>query len=181
MPGESLIAHWTPHTFLMKGIQLMLVIHVMILASHVSKGGLANVAFVDRLGMSHSQMVAQNIGTSKNCLAYVTLVRRHGAVRSSVTVQLEMLLELQTFVESLPANFANGRHFASVLSHMVQKVFFFAEDKATDVTSVLDFARMDGNVLLEAVEAGELTLADGAHEEARVVLHGSAGIGHFWD
>ena len=59
-----------------------------------------------------------------------------------------------------------------MLPHVIQKILLFAEDVAAGVALVLDPAGVDGDVLLEAVEAGELPGADGAPEEAAVVLLG---------
>ena len=50
--GEALVAHGTPHTFLVEGVQLVLVVHVMVLASHVSEGCVTHVALVNSLGVS---------------------------------------------------------------------------------------------------------------------------------
>ena len=91
--GESLIADWTPHAFLMESIQLMLVVHVMILAAHVAKGGLADVALVHRLGMGDGQVVAQHVRTRKAGLADVAFVGGHGGIGAGVAMQFKMLLQ----------------------------------------------------------------------------------------
>ena len=77
MPGKALIAHGTPDTLLMKSIQLVLVVHVMIFATDVAKGGLTNVAFVHRLGVRHGQMVAEDVGSSEAALTNVAFVGGH--------------------------------------------------------------------------------------------------------
>ena len=63
-----------------------------------------------------------------------------------------------------------------MLPHVVQQVLLLPEDVTADVTTVLDSARVDGDVLLEAVEAGKFPAADAAHEESAVVLDGSSGV-----
>ena len=65
----------------------------------------------------------------------------------------------------------------TALPKVVQQVLLLPEDVPADVATVLDSARVDGDVLLEAVEAGELPAADGAHEKAAVVLNGGRGVG----
>ncbi len=89
-----------------------------------------------------------------------------------------MLLEFQTFVESLPAHLANRRDFASVLAHVIQQVLLLAEHVAAHVAFVLDFPGVNGNVLFQAVEPGKFPLANGAHEESGVVLRRRIGILH---
>ena len=57
---------------------------------------------------------------------------------------------------------------------MVEQVLALAEDVAAEVAAVLDAARVDGDVLAEAVEAGELAAADPAPVEAALVLRHAA-------
>ena len=106
----------------------------------------------------------------------MALVRRHAAVRAVVAVKLEMLLQFEALVEGLATDLADGRHLPSVLAHVVHQVLLLAEDVPAHVAFVLDFPRVDGDVLLEAVEAGELAIADGAHEESGVVLDGGSRV-----
>ena len=94
-------------------------------------------------------------------------------------MHLEVLLQLQRLVECLAADLANGTDLPGVLSHVVQQVLLLPEDVPADVATVLDSARVDGDVLLEAVKSGKLAAADAAHEEAAVVLNRGRGIGHF--
>ena len=63
-----------------------------------------------------------------------------------------------------------------MLPHVVQQVLLLAEHIPTGVTLVLDAPGVYGDVLLEAVEAGELPGADGAPEEPAVVLLSVPGI-----
>ena len=108
MTGKALIAHRAPDAFLMKSIQLVLVVHVMILATDISKGGLTDVAFIDGLSMSHGQVSAKYIGSSKIGLTHMAFVGRRRGIRSIVTVQFEMFFQFETFVERLTTNLAYG-------------------------------------------------------------------------
>lgn len=58
MSGESLVTYWTPNTFLMKCVQLMLVIHMMIFAPDIAKSSFTYVTFVNGFGVGHSQVVS---------------------------------------------------------------------------------------------------------------------------
>ena len=108
MTGKALIAHRAPDAFLMKSIQLVLVVHVMILATDISKGGLTDVAFIDGLSMSHGQMSAKYIRSSKIGLTHMAFVGRRRGIRSVVTVQFEMFLQFEAFVERLTTDLTYG-------------------------------------------------------------------------
>ena len=90
----------------------------------------------------------------------MTLVGRHGGRRPDISMQFEMFFQLQTFVKGLPTNFANGRDFSRVLSHVIQKVLFFAENVATDITFMLYFSGVNGDMLFEGIQTGEFPFAD---------------------
>ena len=63
-------------TFLMKGIQLVFVVHVMVFASHVSKCGVTHVTLVDSFRVGCSQVVSKWVRPGKALFANVTTVRR---------------------------------------------------------------------------------------------------------
>ena len=164
----------------MESIQLVLVVHVMILAAYITKCRVAHITLVDRLRVLASQVLTQRLRPRKALLADVApigdgLVDRP-ALCQRVLVQLLVLLQLETLVEGLAAHLTDGAHLAGVLPHVVEQVLLFAEHVATGVALVLNAPRVDGHVLLKAVEAGELARADGAAEEAAVVLLGVAGV-----
>ena len=73
--GEALIANGTPDALLMKGVELVLVVHVMIFAADIAEGGLADVALVDRLSVSRGQMRSENCCPTEDRPTDVTLVR----------------------------------------------------------------------------------------------------------
>ena len=171
MPRKSLITHRTPDTFLMKSVQLMFIVHVMIFASDVAKSCFTNVTLINRLSMGHRQMVTEAVRPRKDILANVAFVGGHGGRGADIPMQFEMFFEFQTFVESLPTNFADWRDFTRVFAHMVQKVLLFAENVATDVTFVLNFAGMNRYVFLQAIQPGKFTLANGTHKESGIVLN----------
>jgi hypothetical protein len=90
-----------------------------------------------------------------------------------------MLLQLEALVEGLAAHLADGAHLAGVLPHVVQQVLLLAEHVAAGVAFVLHATRVNGHVFLQAVEAGKFPRANGAPEEAAVVLLGIAGVVDF--
>ena len=109
-------------TFLMKGIQLVFVVHVMVFASHVSKCGVTHVTLVDGLRVSRPQVVSKWVRSGKALFANVTTVRRvlvSRAVLLRVPVQLLVLFQLQALVESLPANLAHWTQLSAVFPHVV--------------------------------------------------------------
>jgi len=176
--GEALVADGAPDALLVEGVQLVLVVHVVIFAPHVAEGRLADVALVNRLGVSGGEVVSQDGGAVEHRPADVALVRVDAGARGvGVPVHLEVLLQLERLVERLAADFADGADLAGVLSHVVEEVLLLAEDVAADVAPVLNPARVNGDVLLEAVEAGELAAADAAHEKSAVVLNGGRRVG----
>ena len=176
--GEALVADRAPDALLMEGVQLVLVVHVMILAPDVAEGRLADVTLVNRFSVRSGQVVSQNRGPVKNGPANVAVVRVSVCVGGvCVPVQLKVLLQLEGLVERLPANLADRTDLAGVLPHVIEQILLLAEHVTADVATMLDSSRVDGDVLLEAVEAGELPAADGAHEKAAVVLNGGRGVG----
>ena len=109
-------------TFLVESIQLVFVVHVMVLAPHIAKGGVTHVALVDGLRMRGSQVVAKWVRPGKALFANVTTVRRvlvSRAVLLRVPVQLLVLFQLQALVESLPANLAHWTQLSAVFPHVV--------------------------------------------------------------
>ena len=88
-----------------------------------------------------------------------------------------MLFQLEGLGECLAANLTDWRHLAGVFAHVVQEVLPLAEHVSTGVALVLNLAGVDGNVLLEALQAGKLTVADGAHKITVLVLHSIVGLG----
>jgi len=169
----------------MKSIELMLVVHVMILAAHIAKRRLAHVALVHGLRVLSTQVLAQRLRLREALLADVTpvgdgIVHGSTAVQTyRVLVQLLMLFKLEALVEGLAAHLADGTHLAGVLPHVIQQVLLLAEHVAAGVAFVLHATRMNGNVFFEAVEAGKFSRANGAPEEAAVVLLGIAGVVDF--
>jgi hypothetical protein len=169
----------------MKSIELMLVVHVMIFAAHIAKRRLAHVALVHGLRVLPTQVLAQRLRLREALLADVTpighsLVHGSTAVQTSgVLVQLLMLLQLEALVEGLAAHLADRTHLAGVLPHVIQEVLLLAEHVAAGVAFVLHATRVNGHVFLEAVEAGKFPRANGAPEEAAVVLLGVAGVVDF--
>merc|ERR1719367_1646528 len=122
VPGEALVAHGAPNAFLVESIQLVFVVHVMVLAPHIAKGGVTHVALVHGLGVRGSQVVAKWVRAGKALFANVTTVRRvlvSRAVLLRVPVQLLVLFQLQALVESLPANLAHWTQLAAVFPHVV--------------------------------------------------------------
>ena len=104
----------------------------------------------------------------------------NGAVNVEVLVELHVFLQLEALGEGLLAYGAHGADLASVRAHVVQQVLPLAEDVAAEVAAVLDAARVDGDMLAEAVEAGELAVADPAAVETAVVLRAVGEIlGYF--
>ena len=61
-------------TFLVECIQLVLIVHVMILPSHISERGVTHVTFVDSLRVPAPEMVSQRFCRGEGCLAYVAAV-----------------------------------------------------------------------------------------------------------
>ena len=163
----------------MKSIELVFIVHVVILPAYIPKGCLAHVALVDRLRVAAPQMVAQRLGRRERLLTDVAAVG-HGltaaAIGGWVAVQLLVFLELQALVEGLAADLADGADLASVFAHVVKQILLLAKDVATSVALVLHPPSVDGHVLLEAVETGELAGTDGAAEKAAVVLLGVPGV-----
>ena len=96
-------------------------------------------------------------------------------------MKLEVFFQLERFVKGLSADFTDGADLARVLPHVVQEVLLLAEDVAANVATVLDSSRMNRDVFLEAVEAGEFAATNTAHEEAAIVLNGRGGVTHFRD
>ena len=83
-------------TFLMEGIQLVFVVHVMVFASHISKSGVTHVTLVDGLRVRCSQVISKWVRSGKALLANVTTVRRVLVSRSillRVPVQLLVLFQ----------------------------------------------------------------------------------------
>ena len=62
-------------TFLMEGIQLVFIVHVMVFASHVTKGGVTHVTLVDGLGVRCSQVVSKRVRSGEALFANVATVR----------------------------------------------------------------------------------------------------------
>merc|ERR1719367_847616 len=96
VPCETLVTHGAPHAFLMKGIQLVFVVHVMVFASHVSKCGVTHVTLVDGLRVCRSQVVSKWVRSGKALFANVTTVRRVLVRRSilfCIPVQLLVLFQ----------------------------------------------------------------------------------------
>ncbi len=94
-------------------------------------------------------------------------------------MKLEVFFQLKRFVEGLAADFTNGTDLACVLPHVVQEVLLLAEDVAAYVATVLDSSCVNGDVFLEAVEAGKFPATNTAHEEAAVVLNRRGSVTHF--
>jgi hypothetical protein len=69
----------------MKSIELMLVVHVMILAAHIAKRRLAHVALVHSLRVLAAQVLAQRLRLREALLADVTPIG-HGLIDSSTAV-----------------------------------------------------------------------------------------------
>jgi hypothetical protein len=69
----------------MKSIELMLVVHVMILAAHIAKRRLAHVALVHGLRVLAAEVFAQRLRLREALLADVTTIG-HGLVHGSTTV-----------------------------------------------------------------------------------------------
>lgn len=65
---------------------------------------------------------------------------------------------------------ADRTRIAGVPPGVIHEVLALPEDVAADVAGVLHPASVDGHVLLQAVQPGELAAADGADEEAGGVL-----------
>ena len=82
-----------------------------------------------------------------------------GPVNVEVLVKLHVLLQLEALLEGLLANGAHRANLARVGAHVVEEVLALAEDVATQVAAVLDAARVNRDVLPEAVQAGELAPA----------------------
>ena len=65
-----------------------------------------------------------------------------------------MLLELEALLEGLLADGAHGADLAGVGAHVVEQVLALAEHVSAEVAAVLDAARVDGDVLPQAVGNG---------------------------
>ena len=63
-------------TFLVESIQLVLIVHVVVLASNITKCGITHVTLVDGLRMSCPQMVPQGVGPGEALFADVASVGR---------------------------------------------------------------------------------------------------------
>ena len=100
----------------------------------------------------------------------------YGSVTASIAVQFLVLLQLETLVEGLSAHLTHRAYLAGVLAHVVQQVLLLSKYIATGIALVLDPPRVDRNMFLETVQPGELPGADGASEEAAVVLLGVSSI-----
>jgi len=131
-------------------------------------------------------VLAQRLRLREALLADVTPIGHslvHGSTASvqtrRVLVQLLVLLQLEALVEGLAAHLTHRTHLPGVLPHVVEQVLLLAEHVAAGVAFVLHAPRVDGNVFLEAVEAGKFPRANGAPEEAAVVLLGIAGVVDF--
>ncbi len=94
-------------------------------------------------------------------------------------MQLLVLLQLEALVEGLAAHLTHRTHLAGVLPHVIQQVLLLAEHVAAGVAFVLHATRVNGHMFLQAVEAGKFPRANGAPEEAAVVLLGVAGVVDF--
>ena len=151
----------------------MFIVHVMILPPDVTKSGVAHVALVNSLGVSTAEVVSERLRRGETLLADVTAVRGvlvQISVIVGVAVKLQMLLQLETFVESLTANLAHGADLTRVFSHVVKQIFFLAKHVTTRVTLVLDTTCVNGNMLLQTIQTRKLSAANGATEEAAVIL-----------
>ena len=157
----------------MKSVQLVFIVHVMILASHVSECSIAHVALVNCFRVSASQMISERLWLREALLANMTSVWDliiEISIVVGVSVQLQMFLQLQTLVECLTTHFTHWTDLSGVFPHVIQQIFFLSKHVATRVTLVLDSASVDGDMLLQTVETRELSAADGATEEAAVIL-----------
>jgi hypothetical protein len=98
MPCKSLVADWTPNTFLMECIKLVLIVHVVVFATYISESSFANVAFVDGLGVSCIQVTSQKFWSGEYVFANVTtkwVELIDCSIASYVTMKFEMFLQLQ--------------------------------------------------------------------------------------
>lgn len=171
--GEPLVTNWAPDTFLVEGVKLMFVVHVMILSSDITKCGITHVALVHGLGVSTAEMIAQWLRCRETLLANVTTVRGvfvQISVIVGVAVKFQMLLQLETFVESLTTNLANRTDLARVFSHVVQQIFFLAKDITTSVAFVLYATSVNGNMLLQTIQTRKLSATNSTTEEATIIL-----------
>lgn len=91
-------------------------------------------------------------------------------------MQLLVFLQFQTLVKSLPADLTHWAEFATVLPHVIQQILLFAKHITTSVTLVLHPPGVDWHMLFQAVEPREFSRADGATEEATVILLGITRI-----
>ena len=162
----------------------MFIVHVMILSPDITKSGVAHVALVDSLGVSTAEVVPEGLWRGETLLADVTAVRGvlvQISVIVGVAVKLQMLLQLETFVESLTTNLANRTDLARVFSHVVQQIFFLAKDITTSVAFVLYATRVNGNMLLQTIQTRKLSAANGATEEAAVILLSITRVLNLWN
>ena len=162
----------------------MFIVHVMILSPDITKSGVAHVALVDSLGVSTAEVVSERLWRGETLLADVTAVRGvlvQISVIVGVAVKLQMLLQLETFVESLTTNLANRTDLARVFSHVVQQIFFLAKDITTSVAFVLYATRVNGNMLLQTIQTRKLSAANGATEEAAVILLSITRVLNLWN
>ena len=146
----------TKLTFLMKGIQLVFVIHVMVFASHVSKCGVTHVTLVDSLRVSTAEMVAQGLRLREALLADVTAVGMtlvQVSVIVCVAVEFQMFLQFETFVEGLTTHLAHWADLSCVFPHVIQQIFFLPKDVTAGVALVLHPAGVNRNMFLQTVEA----------------------------
>lgn len=157
----------------------MLVVHVVVLAPHITEGCVTHVTLVNSLRVRRSEVVSQRVRPAETLFADVAAVGRVLVSRPvflSVSMEFLVLLQFQTLVEGLSTHLAHWTQFTAVLPHVIQQVFLFAKHIAAGVTLVLHPASVDGHMFLQAVQAGELASTDRAAEETAVVLLGIAGV-----
>ena len=126
-------------------------------------------------------MIAQWLRCRETLLANVTTVRGvfvQISVIVGVAVKFQMLLQLETFVESLTTNLANRTDLARVFSHVVQQIFFLAKDITTSVAFVLYATRVNGNMLLQTIQTRKLSATNSTTEEAAAAFVTSSSM-HF--
>ena len=140
----------------MESVQLVLIVHVMILAPDVPEGSVTHVTLVDCLGVSTAQMIAKRLRLGETLLADVTPVRNtliQVSVIVCIAVKFQMLLQFETFVESLTTDLTHRADLSGVFPHVVQQIFFLAKHVAAGIALMLHPPGVNRDVFLQTVQA----------------------------
>merc|ERR1719342_1186043 len=99
-------------------------------------------------------MVTKWLRSCKTLFANMTTVGNmlvEIAIVVSVSMKLQVLLQLETFVKSLAANFTHGADFPGVFPHMIEQIFFLSKHITASVTLVLNTTSVDGHMFFQTV------------------------------